>query len=557
MSTIPVPSRFSRRAKLAVLLLVALGSFALMLPGTASAGEWAQVSCSDASGPVSTEGWSTGYLGGPTPSSGTWNSCDKAGGALKTADVSSGESQPSGMGSYWVYLAPAGSTIAGGSISASFQAPRGTVYMASPENRPLSADLLMSCTDSLCGYTGGPSATPITHTGTGLFVDAFCVAPLGESNCPATGGLNAEVSVFSADVVLQNNSTPKASGLAGSLLQPTVTGTARLAFQALDPNGPGIYQATAKLDGTTFYSAVPASNGGDCAVLGTDSSGAREFQSSQPCPAEVPVDIELATSTIPNGPHHLTAEIEDVAGNTAVVLDQQITIENALPNVVLSSPAPERGAANGIPASDNAILTATAREAKTYTRALSRSAITLTGRLTNSAGTPIKGAQVQLLQQPTSASTPSRLATATTSANGAWTFHVPAGPSRLLQVAYFSHLLDTKPAATLDFHESVQGVVTMHAPHRARLGHAVVFSGQLAGGYVPPGGESVQMEIFYSGRWRTIEVLPTSSKGRWTYKYVFTLGAGTSYLFRAATVPNGGYPFLGTHSKPLRVTVQR
>jgi hypothetical protein len=124
-------------------------------------------------------------------------------------------------------------------------------------------------------------------------------------------------------------------------------------------------------------------------------------------------------------------------------------------------------------------------------------------------------------------------------------------------VAYFSHLLDTKPAATLDFHESVQGVVTMHAPHRARLGHAVVFSGQLAGGYVPPGGESVQMEIFYSGRWRTIEVLPTSSKGRWTYKYVFTLGAGTSYLFRAATVPNGGYPFLGTHSKPLRVTVQR
>jgi hypothetical protein len=380
---------------------------------------------------------------------------------------------------------------------------------------------------------------------------------MGESKCPATGGLNAEVSVFSADVVLQNNSTPKASGLAGSFLQSTVTGTARLAFQALDPNGPGIYQVTAKLDGSTFYSAVPASNGGDCAVLGTDSSGVREFQSSQPCPAEVPVGIELATSTIPNGPHHLTVELEDVAGNTAVVVDQQITIENALPNVVLNSPAPERGAANGTPASDNATLTATAKEAKTYTRALSRSAITLTGQLTDSAGTPIKGAQVQLLQQPTSASTPSRLATTTTSANGTWTFRVQAGPSRLLQVAYFSHLLDAKPAATLAFHESVQGVVTMHAPHHARLGRPVAFGGQLAGGYVPPGGESVQMEIFYSGRWRTIEVLPTNSRGKWAYKYVFSLGAGTSYLFRAATVPNAGYPFLSTHSKPVRVTVQR
>jgi hypothetical protein len=31
-------------------------------------------------------------------------------------------------------------------------------------------------------------------------------------------------------------------------------------------------------------------------------------------------------------------------------------------------------------------------------------------------------------------------------------------------------------------------------------------------------GESVQMEILYSGRWRTIEVLPTNSKGRWTYR---------------------------------------
>jgi hypothetical protein len=63
------------------------------------------------------------------------------------------------------------------------------------------------------------------------------------------------------------------------------------------------------------------------------------------------------------------------------------------------------------------------------------------------------------------------------------------------------------------------------------------------------------MEIFYGGRWRTIEVLPTTSRGRWAYKYVFTLGVGTSYLFRAVTVPNGSYPFLSAHSKPVRIEV--
>ena len=52
----------------------------------------------------------------------------------------------------------------------------------------------------------------------------------------------------------------------------------------------------------------------------------------------------------------------------------------------------------------------------------------------------------------------------------------------------------------------------------------------------------------YGGRWRTIEVLPTNNRGRWAYKYVFTLGAGASYLFRAVTVPNGSYPFLAATS---------
>jgi hypothetical protein len=98
--------------------------------------------------------------------------------------------------------------------------------------------------------------------------------------------------------------------------------------------------------------------------------------------------------------------------------------------------------------------------------------------------------------------------------------------------------------------------MSLHAPRWARLGRGVLFTGALAGGYVPAGGESVQMEILYGGRWRTIEVLPTNGRGRWTYTYMFTLGAGASYLFRAVTVPNGSYPFLAAASRPVRVRVR-
>ncbi len=256
--------------------------------------------------------------------------------------------------------------------------------------------------------------------------------------------------------------------------------------------------------------------------------------------------------------HDLTVEVEDVAGNTTTVVNRQITIENAVPSVVITPPAPpERGPCNGTPCDEAAKLVATAGEGKTFARALGHSPVTLSGRLTSPTGAPIKDAQVKLLQQIAGSAAVTQIASTTTSANGSWSLKASPGASRLLQVAFYSHTLDTIPASTLDFHESVQGAVSMHALHRAWLGHALVFTGQLSGGYVPAGGESVQVEIFYGGRWRTIEVLPTNSKGRWSYKYVFTLGVGASYLFRVVTVPNGAYPYTSSHSKPVRVTVQQ
>jgi hypothetical protein len=313
----------------------------------------------------------------------------------------------------------------------------------------------------------------------------------------------------------------------------------------------------AQIDGHAIWSGTPDLNEGECVAHGTY-EGALKFRNQQPCPQETDVHTEVQTSELAEGQHQLKVEVEDAAGNKATVYTGTITIDNQPPAApVVSIPPLERGPCNGTPCDEAAKLTAAAGEPKTFALALGHTSFTLTGHLVSPTGTPIKDAQVKLLQQIDGSATATQIANTTTHADGTWSLKVPAGPSRLLRVAFYSHTLDILPASLLNFHENVQGAVSMHAPHRAHLGRAVTFTGQLAGGYVPVGGESVQMEIFYGGRWRTIEVLPTNSRGRWSYKYVFTLGVGTSYRFRAVTVPNGTYPYTISHSKPVRVMVVR
>lgn len=556
--THPIPTSSRGRLATASFLagaLLVLG-WALLAPiSTANAGEWVQRSCSYGTEYIVPEGWEgkevNGYV---NPDQGrpldTCLEFNMGGGLWAGAAGANGDQ--GGAGEIWAYKPPQESTIAGGMLTTRMKAHNGDAQIdAEVKSGPAT---LANCESPNCTERNG--FVPITvSNATMLYEWAWCFTSKETGLCPSEPQFAAEVGITSAQIVLSTNAVPSGSEFSGTLLTETVTGKGTLSFTAKDP-GPGVYRAEVLIDGHEVWAGTPSLNEGRCVVAGTY-EGARAFNYAQPCPAEAAVHAEVETASVADGAHHLTVEVEDAAGNVATVYSATLTTANHPVSPIILPPAPpNRGALNGTPASESAVLAASGKQPKTFTRAIAHSAVTLTGRLTDPAGTPIAGAQVQLLQQVVGSTSPSRIATATTSATGAWTFKVPKGPSRLLEVAYFSHLLDTVPAATLDFRESVQGAVSMHAPHRAWLGQAVTFTGQLAGGYVPVSGESVQVEIFYSGRWRTIEVLPTNSKGRWSYKYVFTLGAGSSYLFRAVTVPNGAYPYTASRSRPVRVTVR-
>jgi len=84
--------------------------------------------------------------------------------------------------------------------------------------------------------------------------------------------------------------------------------------------------------------------------------------------------------------------------------------------------------------------------------------------------------------------------------------------------------------------ETVAAAVRLSATRVARPGRTFAFRGGLAGGYIPPGGALVGLEIFFGGEWREIALLRTNRRGAFAYRYTF---AGSALRH---TVPGGVAP---------------
>jgi hypothetical protein len=108
-----------------------------------------------------------------------------------------------------------------------------------------------------------------------------------------------------------------------SLLPPNVFGTADVSFTAGDAGGPGVYNVTAKVDGTTVYGANPDTNSGRCVSVGTDTaSDAFMFDWQQRCPTTEFVDVPVNTAGLLDGRHQLTIAVTDADQNTSTVLNE-------------------------------------------------------------------------------------------------------------------------------------------------------------------------------------------------------------------------------------------
>jgi hypothetical protein len=186
---------------------------------------------------------------------------------------------------------------------------------------------------------------------------------------------------------------------------------------------------------------------------------------------------------------------------------------------------------------------------------------TVNGWLGTTSGVALSSQAVDILAAPADGSTSfTRVATATTAADGGWSGRVPPGPSRTLEAVY------NGGGAALS---SLSGTVSEIVPARVLLVHVIPrkvawggtirLVGQLKGGYLPRGGALVRLRIGEGTAVTTYGVREhVGGDGRFTTAYTF--GAGDpatfrSFWFQVASLPLGDYPYAPAKSRRISVLV--
>ncbi len=467
----------------------------------------------------------------------------------------------------WTLTAPASESVSGATIwragdtAGGYELNAGFIFWLAG---PKANQLFDTCArEQLCAGEGNAAqalapenrvVVPASALGEQLFMSASC-SGVSEYRCPESqadpNGYAAVVYLFAADLTLEQTAGPSATGVSGELASaPAVAGTSDVAFAASDP-GAGVYQAEFSIDGQVVQRTVVNEDGGRCRNVGQTADGTPAFLYLQPCLASVSADVGLDTTRIANGPHHLVVDVLDAAGNSAPVLDRQVTIANPPPPGV-------PGPANGINASATPSLAV--RWSRTSRPAMTGSfgrAQTVAGRLTAPGGVPIADAAVEVRATPADPSgTPVFATTARSGADGRFTIRLPARlPSSSVRFAYRTHLGDPLPAVTRTLRLSVRAAVALRiAPRTAGVGQSILFRGRLLGGPVPRDGKQLVLEARSpGGQWIEFKVVRSDRRGRYRATYRFRFPGPATYQFRVLSEPESDYPFAEGSSQVLAV----
>ncbi len=458
------------------------------------------------------------------------------------------------------------------------------VWFAGPENKDLPSDAFAQCFNGPACQTGVGDTTqpfsgqnrvvvPAKSLGGGLYFDATCS---GESGNPCredehdAQGYAAVVYLYAADLTLEQAAGPSASALGGELASaPAVSGTSDLTFTASDP-GAGVYRANFTVDGRLIQSSVIDDNEGRCREVGQTTDGLPAFLYVQPCKPSVSADVGLDTTTLANGPHHLVVTVSDAAGNSAPVLDRNITVANPTggsggapggqpPNTTQQTAggqplnagaagSPPPGTPNGAPASPNAKLTVAWRGTRgtRLTLGYGRSAAAV-GRLTGPGGAPIAGARIAVEALPAyTGAAPVQLAALATGADGRFSLRL-AGvlSSRSLRFSYRWRFGDPAPAAVASLSLAVRASISLGvSPRSSTVGHSIHFHGLLRGAPIPRAGKQLVLEARSpGGSWLEFDVVRADLAGRYRASYRFRFPGPATYQFRVLSEAESDYPY--------------
>ncbi|HXN36494.1 MAG TPA: hypothetical protein VN892_00485 [Solirubrobacteraceae bacterium] len=549
----PVLERISERrfSTAGLFVLVAV----LVVVGSAWAGEYHVYSCRTPSGEAApADGWSGFVAPGSAANDVAKNTCGEGGAlvaalgeeTIHAADVDKATwelSIPTTEKAVALRLSRAGYLHGRASEETTYE-----FWLSAPKQPNIFDECVFTVGCSEKGDIVSPLApnnellVPTSDLGAHVYMNVSCLAGSQGDQCQNgfgdPNGYAAAVYLYAADLTLEQQAGPSTSDVGGELANaPEVSGTRDVTFNATDP-GAGVYEAVFTVDGQVVQSTVIDEEGGRCKNVGQTTDGLPAFLYLQPCPASVSADVGFDTTKVSDGSHHLVVSVIDPAGNSAPLLDRQITVDN--PGV----PGPP----NGTNASSPATLEVGWKSSKDR-RLTSRFGRQqeVVGRLTASDGQPIAGAQVGLQAIPAYAgAAPVTMPTLITAPDGTFALRLPGGlSSRTLRFTYCSHLDETQPAATSTLALVVHaGIALAVTPHVTSVGRTIRFSGRLLAGPVPHEGKQLVLEARSpGGPWLEFDVVRSGVRGRFRAGYRFKFPGPAKYQFRVLSEPESDYPF--------------
>ena len=401
-----------------------------------------------------------------------------------------------------------------------------------------------------------PDVFVFPSTTTELTLADYCSNSDAGNGCNFGEGESPNLELFGASLTLFDPGLPSGSvtggGLAGS---SPASGTESLAYNASDA-GSGVRYVELLIDGKS--------------VAKNDYIAECPYQNFAACPPNVSGTISWNTGGVADGQHEVALRIVNAGGNSSIVDDHTITIDNgtsittsppaspaALASIGPGSAAALRGPANGTNASDQAKLTARWRStAKAILTSGYGQADRVMGRLTTATGQPISGAALDVSATPAEqGGRAASLASVRTGPTGTWTLTLPRDVSTsTLRFAYRSHLDDTVPVATATLTLRVHaGIALRIAPHVASVGRKIFFSGTLRGAPIPEGGKQLVLEASSGGEWVQFNTISTGAQGRYHATYRFKFAGPITYRFRVLSRHEADFPFLDGASNVVDV----
>jgi hypothetical protein len=372
------------------------------------------------------------------------------------------------------------------------------------------------------------SATPddfvLPSSSTSFVLADYCSNDDAGAGCTFGAGENANLQLFGAQLTLSDSNLPSGAVTGGALAGGgPVSATQSLAFNAADADS-GVRLAQLIVDGQIaaqhdYLASCPYTNLAACPTTRSDT-------------------LEWNTAGVGNGSHDLALRVVNAAGESATIDDHTVTTANS---VVPHIP-------NGTPCAGEQLSIKVARK-RQVTVGYGRR-IKLTGSL-HCSSTPIARARVLIGGGGLHAS-------AVTDSDGHFTYLLPRGHSRALDVSYTAFSDDPRPVAVAHARVNVRPSIKLKiTPSRTHNDGTIMWRGQINGGPYPHQGIPLQIQVREGRRWQTFDEIITR-RGRIAYRYTFRRTiAATTYSFRVS-LPSGGavgYPYASGASRAIRVRV--